>query len=101
RAEADRTEGGTDDHRRLRSMAANRAPSDSVAAVQREVASWRRCPRLVAWRGGGGRSRGGGGRRPGLLGSGRPKLRRSARVDGHRGPRAGGARGEPDGKDVH
>ncbi len=33
-------------------MASNRAPrdSDSVAAVQREVAACRRCPRLVAWR---------------------------------------------------
>ncbi len=31
-------------------MASNRAPMDSVAAVQREVAACRRCPRLVAWR---------------------------------------------------
>ena len=31
-------------------MAANRAQKDSVAAVQREVAACRRCPRLVSWR---------------------------------------------------
>ena len=42
--------GGTDDHRRLCAVASNRAPRDSVAAVQRDVAACRRCPRLVAWR---------------------------------------------------
>ena len=31
-------------------MAANRAQRDSLAAVQREVAACRRCPRLVSWR---------------------------------------------------
>ena len=31
-------------------MAADRAQRDSLAAVQREVAACRRCPRLVAWR---------------------------------------------------
>ena len=31
-------------------MAANRAQRDSLAAVQREVAACRRCPRLVGWR---------------------------------------------------
>jgi len=31
-------------------VAANRAQRDSLAAVQREVAGCRRCPRLVSWR---------------------------------------------------
>ncbi|HWF14801.1 MAG TPA: uracil-DNA glycosylase [Acidimicrobiales bacterium] len=31
-------------------MASNRATRDSLAAVQRDVAACRRCPRLVAWR---------------------------------------------------
>ena len=31
-------------------MASNRATRDSLTAVQRDVASCRRCPRLVAWR---------------------------------------------------
>ena len=31
-------------------MAPNRAQKDSVAAVQRDVAACRRCPRLVSWR---------------------------------------------------
>jgi uracil-DNA glycosylase len=31
-------------------VASNRADRDSVAAVQRDVAACRRCPRLVAWR---------------------------------------------------
>jgi uracil-DNA glycosylase family 4 len=31
-------------------VASNREPGDSVAAVQRDVAACRRCPRLVAWR---------------------------------------------------
>ena len=31
-------------------MASNRVTSDSLAAVQRDVAACRRCPRLVAWR---------------------------------------------------
>src|ERR1700733_13730958 len=46
RAEAERTDGGTDDHRRLCAVASNRAARDSVAAVQRDVAACRRCPRL-------------------------------------------------------
>jgi uracil-DNA glycosylase len=50
RAEAERTDGGTDDHRRLCAVASDRAARDSVAAVQRDVAACRRCPRLVAWR---------------------------------------------------
>ena len=31
-------------------MSPNRGPGDSLAAVQRDVAACRRCPRLVAWR---------------------------------------------------
>jgi uracil-DNA glycosylase family 4 len=31
-------------------VASNRVPGDSVAAVQRDVAACRRCPRLVSWR---------------------------------------------------
>src|SRR5580692_4448066 len=50
RAPADRTEGGTGSHRRLCAVASGRGQSDSLAAVQRQVAACRRCPRLVRWR---------------------------------------------------
>ena len=50
RVEADRADGGTGAHRRLCAVPSDRAPRDSLAAVQREVASCRRCPRLVSWR---------------------------------------------------
>ena len=50
RAEAGRSVEGTDAHRRLCAVRADRVQRDSVAAVQRDVAACRRCPRLVAWR---------------------------------------------------
>ena len=51
RAELARAEVGvTGSHRRLCSVASSRGERDSLAAVQREVAACRRCPRLVRWR---------------------------------------------------
>jgi uracil-DNA glycosylase len=50
RAEAERAVGDTIAHRRLCAVASNRGRPDSVAAVQRDVADCRRCPRLVRWR---------------------------------------------------
>ena len=46
----------TSAHRRLCAVASNRGPRDSLAAVQRDVAACRRCPRLVALARGGGRT---------------------------------------------
>ena len=50
RAEAERAVGDTIAHRRLCAVASNRGRPDSLAAVQRDVADCRRCPRLVRWR---------------------------------------------------
>ncbi len=49
-ADAGRAVVGTDAHRRLWAVPTDRVQKDSVAAVQRDVAACRRCPRLVAWR---------------------------------------------------
>src|SRR5580658_5741761 len=47
---ADRADGGTGSDPRLCRVASDRGQKDSLAAVQREVAACRRCPRLVEWR---------------------------------------------------